>query len=550
MKRLAITISGAVSLGAYEAGVMYELLRALESHNANHPTDQILIDVLTGASAGGMTAAILAQKLLFQPDRLREVSNNDLYLPWVKDIDLSNLLKLKADESEFLSIFSSDLVEDISKKYVVLPTTLGPNVKSPQPHSAVAPQLKLGLAMSNLNGIDYGLKLTSGGAMPYTRFQDEVKIDIDSTNLDHIKAEFWEPIRNAAVACGAFPFAFRVKDVLRHVSEYQDPVPLQFPATGMHFAYTDGGTFQNEPIGLAKQLVDSIDRHQNEQRYYIFVAPGMRESASSTFSAASGSSYFDYWHTGLSLANAIFNQARYRDLENVERINKRIAVFNEQAVRLKDLFLAGTINASVLRPATTPLLNGLFQSNAETLPATSREDALIRLRAQFLGEYQEIVRSKSQENADAWIDAILLLESVASLGPKDEMKIFAITENADKLAGGSFYSFGGFFDIAYRQHDYDRGRKNVRDFIVWLNGTTDTGLGPIDYPESTHAISIDSSLDGVKMESLSRSKRQSLRNRLYDRIHAFLAEIGIPALVRGAIDIGYLDKFLDNLFAL
>ena len=61
-KRIAITIAGAVSLGSYEAGVTYELLEALRIHNqscdeANTPDRKIYVDVITGASAGGMTAA-------------------------------------------------------------------------------------------------------------------------------------------------------------------------------------------------------------------------------------------------------------------------------------------------------------------------------------------------------------------------------------------------------------------------------------------------------------------------------------------------------------
>ena len=69
MKRLAITIGGAVSLGSFEAGAIYEILAALKQHNQTAaPDDKIIVDVLTGASAGGMTAAIAAQKLLFDGD--------------------------------------------------------------------------------------------------------------------------------------------------------------------------------------------------------------------------------------------------------------------------------------------------------------------------------------------------------------------------------------------------------------------------------------------------------------------------------------------------
>jgi predicted acylesterase/phospholipase RssA len=70
-KRLAITIAGAVSLGSYEAGVLYEVLDAIHQHNCVPGTpdeDRIEIDVLTGASAGAMTAAIVAQKMLYAAD--------------------------------------------------------------------------------------------------------------------------------------------------------------------------------------------------------------------------------------------------------------------------------------------------------------------------------------------------------------------------------------------------------------------------------------------------------------------------------------------------
>jgi hypothetical protein len=67
-KRLAITMAGAVSLGSYEAGVLYEVLAAIQQHNSNPATkdnEKIVIDVITGASAGGKTAVILAQKLMY-----------------------------------------------------------------------------------------------------------------------------------------------------------------------------------------------------------------------------------------------------------------------------------------------------------------------------------------------------------------------------------------------------------------------------------------------------------------------------------------------------
>src|ERR1700728_4183798 len=80
-KRVAITIAGAVSLGSYEAGVLYELLEAIRTWNeaAKSEESRIYVDVITGASAGGMTAAMVAQRLMYDGESLRGEFKNPLY---------------------------------------------------------------------------------------------------------------------------------------------------------------------------------------------------------------------------------------------------------------------------------------------------------------------------------------------------------------------------------------------------------------------------------------------------------------------------------------
>ena len=92
-KKLAITVSGAVSLGSFEAGVMYEIIHAIGQHNSKLPENdpgRIEIDVLTGASAGGMTATICAQKLLFEAGSLEGSYSNALFAPWVAKYGRAN----------------------------------------------------------------------------------------------------------------------------------------------------------------------------------------------------------------------------------------------------------------------------------------------------------------------------------------------------------------------------------------------------------------------------------------------------------------------------
>src|ERR1039457_6341533 len=96
-KRLAITIAGAVSLRSYEGGVLYELMQAIRTYNEAAPSDdkKIYVDVITGASAGGMTAAMVAQCLIYDGASLEGEFTNKLYEAWVERISLMGLVKLR-----------------------------------------------------------------------------------------------------------------------------------------------------------------------------------------------------------------------------------------------------------------------------------------------------------------------------------------------------------------------------------------------------------------------------------------------------------------------
>lgn len=59
--------------------------------------NKIFIDILTGASAGGMSATVLAQKLFFEAGSLTNPYDNILYRAWVEDIRLEALLAPLAD---------------------------------------------------------------------------------------------------------------------------------------------------------------------------------------------------------------------------------------------------------------------------------------------------------------------------------------------------------------------------------------------------------------------------------------------------------------------
>ena len=553
-KRLAITISGAVSLGSYEAGVLYETLGAISQHNLDQATtadEKIFVDVLTGASAGGMTATIAAQKLLFEASALSGAYSNSFYLPWVADVSLEGLLAMHGSDDATKSILSSQLVVDLSKRYLTQRYSSHLDPKRER-HVACAEKLSLGLALANLNGVDYGLPLRPKGQFIYTRHQDELTVSFRPDDASDDVLDFWDPLRNAAVSCGAFPFAFRVVDVVRHASEYP-PMPPRTSAIApsQSFSYTDGGTFQNEPLGLAKRLVDGIDHHlDTDNRFYLFVAPGPR---SSTANADFNANKANYREAAVRIIGAVFNQARFQDWIKAEQVNDQIRLFNERAYALRDMLkgnaAAVIARAQKLQAAADEILPALFKNApAGAPPAETLDHARNRLKQQFAADYSAL----SAKTRDAWIDSILTLEAAAHLASRDEMTIYGITADDQELASFELFSFAGFFDRRYRDHDYDVGRTKAQEFLT-MKGILGLPNGLRFAPEKIRDI--DHSLDGLHLQGMDRNTRIAVRERLRQRSHEILKELGIDPIiiggaVREAIDVALIKPALDKLLKL
>src|SRR4051794_31372845 len=101
---IGLVMSGAVSAGAYTAGVVDFLIQALDQwHEGKRgddpscPRHDVSLKVLAGAPAGGMSAAIAAAQLC-EPHtpaadpRPPGPSTNKLFRSWVRQIDIARLL--------------------------------------------------------------------------------------------------------------------------------------------------------------------------------------------------------------------------------------------------------------------------------------------------------------------------------------------------------------------------------------------------------------------------------------------------------------------------
>ncbi len=326
---------------------MYELLEAMASSNEllkqrypeRYERDRVVIDVITGASAGAMTAAILAQQLIYKGRELRLPYGNALYQAWVKQVDINKLLSVHPEQHKY-SLLSTDIIDEIAAQFVQ--AAPGPSV---DPHPTVDASLRVGIAMANLNGFPLSINGQSE-AFSYSRYKDQFVCVIEReaspegaelvrlremepihvgggvswTPFPQPKADCsWSQLRMMALSSGAFPFAFRSRRINRvggssggimHSRDSQRKKDRGDSRRGGDYLYTDGGVFENEPVGMAAELSSQIDaKRALKQRKYLFVAPGKRSFSQDPLLHRDD----DLLALATALMAAIFGQSRYQD---------------------------------------------------------------------------------------------------------------------------------------------------------------------------------------------------------------------------------------------
>ncbi|WP_027183260.1 patatin-like phospholipase family protein [Desulfovibrio inopinatus] len=563
--RLAVCISGAVSLGSYEAGVLYEIVNAIARHNESahvqkNPEQRIIIDVITGASAGGMTAAILAQKLLFEKSALVGAHTNDLYRAWVEEPDITRLLADSPDDDPRYSLLSSSAVHEISRKLFLSRYEYGARPQKKERHPASDGTLHLGLALANLNGVDYRRAMTDFTAVTedgptdtdfiYTRFQDRFTRKLD--DLDDTK-EAWEHIRQAAVASGAFPFAFRVCGVQRNCTEEAYDGSEPFSAAGGKFAYLDGGTFQNEPLGMAKRFVNAIDptRKNDTRRFYLYISP---HSKSSVRKAAFHDTNATFFPTAEALVNGIYNQARFQDWIMTDRYNAEVKLLDKRAEELKALMQGKKEQIGEFEHVADVILNALYNEDGQLSDGERRDDAWTRLQQQYGKEWSSLAED-GEDVQRTWLKSVLVLEKAANLGARDRMKVYCITAEDQELAGDKMVSFMGFFDIKFRHFDYEVGREKARECLKGLmkpaNSSDELPLTALSFEND---IAKGPDISGARVTDIPRALRSNLKSHIMARVDVLISEavdswIG-RVLFKNIIKSFWLSKKIDEWLGL
>lgn len=243
--RIALAMSGGIALTVYEAGVAHELWRAataLDSSGASvyrralgEAKMRFIVDIITGASAGGINAIFLGSALSTNADF------GALHDLWLEVADLARLEYRKNPES----LLNNDAIRK------AMATNLGVNMRqAPGRPTPDKEDLVVTVTRTNLGGRRRVL----------TDFLDHQAVVVTKEDPITFKAaDFWRPERlddlvNAAMATSAFP--------------------VVFPAVKMaETYYADGGLLDNQPVGHAIRAIRDKQAFYRTKRYVVFVEP-------------------------------------------------------------------------------------------------------------------------------------------------------------------------------------------------------------------------------------------------------------------------------------
>jgi len=303
--RLGLTLAGAVSAGAYSAGVLDFLREALEAWEAAKqnggkdsagctvPSHQVQIQAISGTSAGAMCAAMfiggLDKPLLpirsQAPATAGTARSNPLYHAWVSRVDIQPML----DDDDLVaspsvkSLLNCRILDEIAGE------VLNPWRSDYELQPWLAPAAEIFLCTTSLRGIPYAVRAYANDPSPYgmnlhsgvlkyrltntiaTATDDALPLAPDAPLVN------WENMRSAALASGAFPFALKARQTLtprpvidqrrweiptvagRYLAGNIDselPVGMQdFPAICV-----DGGAINNEPVEHARLALALMQR--------------------------------------------------------------------------------------------------------------------------------------------------------------------------------------------------------------------------------------------------------------------------------------------------
>lgn len=424
--RLGLTLAGAVSAGAYSAGVLdflREALDAWERAKANGkdssgnlvPQHKVQIKAISGTSAGAMCAAMFVGTLRKQP----VADPSPLYTAWVDQIDIDPML----DDADLLagngvkSLLNCRILDDIAQQ--ILPSNNSAFGLPPW----VAENTEIFLCTTSLRGIPYNINAYQGGDSPYgmALHAGVMKYRLISTGTDpsqpidaiplaaNAPPSNWDNLRDAALASGAFPLALQAR-----------------------ITNTPLDTILNRRWEVPDDKAGRRTQYQYEMTPAIS-GPSVRFTALCVDGGAINNEPVEHVRLALSLPESPLPGC------TIKRLDRDLKKANAATI-LIDPFP----DAQTFKEKYEPRLD-LWSVIKGLVPAMMNQ---LRFKA----------------------DELILAESVGVgsrylISPKRQIPAGGQEEQAN-LACGALGGFLGFIDRAFRHHDYQLGRLNCQRFLA------------------------------------------------------------------------------------
>ncbi|MBK8906518.1 MAG: hypothetical protein IPM60_01000 [Rhodospirillales bacterium] len=461
---IGLVMAGAVSAGAYTAGVIDFILEALDAIEDVRngvdtsylntglagetplfdPPHRVLIRAMSGTSAGamvtGMTAAMLGTRVppvasVDAPRTPQQRTGNPLYDSWVQRIHADVLLGTGdlGPDRPIVSLLNSDELGHIARD------ALAVSQRNDARRSYIADRLPIYLCVGNLRGVRYSLALHSGDVArehQMSMHADNVGFVFgpEGTRKDGMvpltpagTPENWSALGDAALASGAFPIGLAARALERDFGAYCDR-PWFIPSA------------EQPPVrrlanGQPAEPPDSPESWRSRSGEFVRIPPlDHRED---------------------------FPDGRYA-FANVDG-----GVFNNEPLELCRLALAeedgrnprGRTEASRAVLMIDPFPN-LFELVRDYDPG--EEIALVNVAKRLLGAFVSQARFKADELALARDDTVF---SRFAIFPVRYASLDAAEPATYALACGALGGFGGFLSREFRQHDYMLGRRNCQRFL-------------------------------------------------------------------------------------
>ncbi|MBC8756534.1 hypothetical protein H2O64_17815 [Kordia sp. YSTF-M3] len=425
--KICITMAGAVSAGAYTAGVIDYLLESLDlwekaklrnttlgkehpEYDDSIPMHDVELEVLSGASAGGITGTLTVLSLLNKEHRFVNKDNptgedNVFYQSWVKMADTDT-------EKSLMKLLNVDDLKDGEYPESLLNVApieiIADNALKTNDHVAfpkyVSKSLDLVLTTTNLRGLNFNIDFKDsdsvitnhGGFFRYKIENEDFEAGIpkdkdslyfvldlkDSTHVNYLK--------DATLSTSAFPIGLKSRKITiaqEYVARYpkylfdrSEGIKVDLKKDDVYtFNSVDGGLINNEPFGICmKVLLEKNPEIKEKDNYAIIMVdpfPNQDHDAD----------VYDAKSDIISIAKGMFKALRNQVMFNQDGIFEALSLSN---------------------------------------------------RTKFLVEPK-----RKQHSAKG------------------------IIRSQKDLASSPLSGFGGFLDESFREHDFHLGRKNCQSFL-------------------------------------------------------------------------------------